>query len=92
MTLAERIHNYFKTARHLNLDTMVSTIRVGMPYGDWVDDVAAELDIDDVAAELDIIDPDDCLNAIMELEAKECIFVITPDDDGSFVCHIEVND
>ena len=83
MTLAERIHNYFKTARHLNLDTMVSKIRVGMSYGDWVDDVAAELDI---------IDPDDCLNAIMELEAKECIFVITRDDDDSFVSHIEVND
>ena len=82
MTLAERIHNYFKTARHLNLDTMVSTIRVGKDYGDWVDDVAAELDID----------WDECLNAIMELEAKECIFVITLADDDSFVGHIEVND
>ena len=30
MTLAERIHNYFKTGRELNVDTLVSTIRVGM--------------------------------------------------------------
>ena len=82
MTLAEMIHNYFKTARHLNLDTLVSTIGVCRYYEDWIDDVAAELDID----------WDDCINAIMELEAKECIFVITPAYDDSFVDHIEVND
>ena len=82
MTLAKRIHNHFKTARHLNLDTMVSTIGVCGYYEDWIDDVAAELDID----------WDDCINAIMELEAKECIFVISPADDDSFVGHIEVND
>ena len=82
MYLAEKIHNYFKTGRELNADTGVSTIGVGMYYDEWIDEVAAELDIE----------YESCQNAIMELEAKASIFVIPLPDDGTFIVSVEVND
>ena len=63
---AKKLHDYLKSKRELCLDTLRSRIQVKMEYADYVVLLAGELGMD----------PEDCLEAFQELEARERICIM----------------
>ena len=64
-----------------SLNTKPEILDVDMEYTDWTMEIAAELNIDDM----------DCMNLLMELEGKECIYVNMDEPDvGTWVETVEI--
>ena len=81
MFLSTRVHAHLLDHRQHNQQT-VATVLVCADYSDWIQKIADALDIEF----------DDCMNAVMALEAQELIFVITDTPESSFVDYVEVRD
>ena len=76
------MHAHLIDHRQHNQQTGVATVLACADYSDWIQKMADALDIEF----------DDCMNAVMALEAQELIFVITDTPESSFVDYVEVRD